>query len=473
MLIDFIEKNIKKIFIPETIWWIGIFVFTILIHSSHNLNADEGVVLSIAWEIFNGKELYRDIFEFVAPGSFYLIAYTWKIFGVSYLSAKCTAIIAIFLSAYGIAKISFELTKKKSACIIALFFIISTIYWPLISYHTFNLVFLIWGIYFSLKALENKKMVYFALSGACLGLATVFLQHIGLYIFAGIAFFFLILAIKEKGLTRFKQLLIFSMSVVFWIFLLFLKWSPVLLFKNLIVFPLVNYKEIIMVPHALIYIFLLFLAFIVCLLRKEKKVEYYFIYYIQFILLVSAATLADHFHVTKFLFPIYALIPVILINSAKIQNAIFYFLIKIVLVCLASIIILPPFIYIYDYPLFFSIKNHDVISRAAKLCADSDYIYSGPFMPNFYFELRKKNISQHFWLITNHHTEKQFNEVLEGLKKFQPKCAILSYKLVKKYSYDQNNLIDNYILNNYNYIESINSISFYQKKYELPTPANK
>lgn len=460
------EKNdIKKNLFNKInfFWWLGVFVFILAIHSFHRLDSDEGLVLSIAWGIHNGKLLYKDIFEFVAPGSFYLIAGIWKIFGVNYFIANFTSAAAIFLSAYGLFRISFTLTKNKFAYVASLFFLISSIYWPIISYHTFNLLFLIWAVYFSLKSLNCKKYIYPLLSGLFFGLAIIFLQHTGLAIFGAAALFFLLLALIEKNFFRLKQLSTLAVSAFLIVGSLFLKWPPALLFKNLIIFPFSNYQESASVPYGLIYIFLCFLVFIFYLLKNEKKLEHYFIFYIQIILLLSTYSLADHFHVTKFLFPIYALMP-LAISSIKLKKFFlqiaFYFF-----TCALALIIIAPSLISLRYSQFFNYNNDNkVITRAQELCAGSEYIYAGPFLSGFYFEMRKKNPSPHYWLITNHHTEGQFNEALEGLKKYRPNCAILNYNMVKKYRYNQNNMLDKYIFNNYNYIESINSIMFYQKK---------
>lgn len=448
-------------------WWLGLFVFTMLAYSNNALNSDEGIVLSIAQGITYGQGLYYDIFEFVAPASFYLIAGIWKIFGISYFIARYLAALAIFLTACGIFKISFALTKNRSAHIVPLLFIISAIYWPIISYHTFNLLFIVWGIYFALNTLSGKNYINPLISGFSLGLAIIFLQHTGLLIFGSIDLFFLLLALKEKSFLRLKQLILFTTPALLIISSLFLFWPPKLLFDSLIVFPFFNYTESAAVPYTLVYVFLFILGVIIYFLKSKKKTEYYFIYYIQLVLLLGSISLADHFHVTKIIFPIYALLPLI-IDSIKIKHiylqSTFFFFSAIVY----AFIIAPSLNHLLGLFFYSFIKNDNLIVRAQEICAGSEYIYSGPFLPSFYFELRKKNPSPHYWLITNHHTDKQFKETLAGLQTFQPECAILNYDMVKKYNYNKNNPVDNYLANHYNYIENVNSILFFKKKHDLP-----
>lgn len=51
------------------------------------LDLDEGIILQGAQRILDGQVLYRDFFAFVTPGSYYLLALVFKVFGNSYLVA--------------------------------------------------------------------------------------------------------------------------------------------------------------------------------------------------------------------------------------------------------------------------------------------------------------------------------------------------------------------------------------------------
>ena len=95
---------------------------------------------------------------------------------------------------------------------------------------------------------------------------------------------------------------------------------------------------------------------------------------------------------------------------------------------------------------------------------ESDYIYSGPFLPNWYFELKKKNPSRYVSLITNHHTEEQFIEMRNGIEKYKPECVILHYNMVSKYGYSKNNAVDMYITDNYYLYEEINNMKIFKIK---------
>jgi len=58
-----------------------------LFRSYANLDCDEGIVLQGAQRILDGQVLYRDFFSFYTPGSYYLFALLFKLFGSSMLVA--------------------------------------------------------------------------------------------------------------------------------------------------------------------------------------------------------------------------------------------------------------------------------------------------------------------------------------------------------------------------------------------------
>jgi hypothetical protein len=59
----------------------------VLLVLAHRLDADEGQILTGAWNLFHGARLYEDFFEFIGPGSFYWVAGFFRVLGPSYASA--------------------------------------------------------------------------------------------------------------------------------------------------------------------------------------------------------------------------------------------------------------------------------------------------------------------------------------------------------------------------------------------------
>ena len=63
------------------------FLYLCLFRRYSWVDPDEGIILQGAERILNGQVLYRDFFSFFTPGSYYLVAFVFRIFGDSYLVA--------------------------------------------------------------------------------------------------------------------------------------------------------------------------------------------------------------------------------------------------------------------------------------------------------------------------------------------------------------------------------------------------
>src|SRR5260370_34153395 len=59
-----------------------------------SLEPDEGIVLCGAERILRGEVPYRDFFSFYTPGSFYLVALVFRIFGDSLVAARLSLAVA-------------------------------------------------------------------------------------------------------------------------------------------------------------------------------------------------------------------------------------------------------------------------------------------------------------------------------------------------------------------------------------------
>ena len=398
----------------------------------------------------NNRQLYVDFFEFVPPGSFYLIFWLWKIFGVSYFIAKFFSVVIVFLSSIGIYKISQEISKNRLNYFPPLIFIISSIYWPIINYNTFNIVFIIWAIYFFVKGLSNYSDKNFIISGLLTGLSILFLQQKGIILLFILFSFLLILFFKEK---KYKLL---KLNFYFFIFsflplLFLLKWPLKILYEDLIIFPLFNYTETCSISLYLFVFFLFVLLLIIWLLRKEKNKKIWLLIYAQFFLLISATLRADFYHISLILFPLHSLLPASW-EKIKFFNLLTKSYFRLIILVSILIIIFPSILILNYYPLLFSsIQKNKIISYVKENCPGK-YIYVGPFIPGIYFETKKLNPTQNSFLITNQQTKKQFLEAKKALEKYQPSCAVLNYQIVAKFKHNKNNLVDNYILDNYKFI---------------------
>lgn len=450
-----------KIFKIKYLFWLIILEIIIFAHHNNLFSFDEGLTLGIAWDLINNKVLYYDIFEFVAPGVFYLIYFVWKLFGVSFASANIISIIAIFLSAIGIFKISCAIKKNKLCYLPPFLLVILSATWPIISYYTFNLLFIIWGAYFFIKFLDNHDNKNLIISGLFTFLSILFLQHKGLTFLLAIIFWLVILKFKDKKNALFKKLLIYISIATLPILTLFYFWPAKLLFQNLIIFPFFNYTQIGGVPANLVIYYFIFLLLIFIYLRPAKIKQIFFLLWLQSFLLLSTIPRADSYHLQLAIFPILALLPVVLekIYSEKKLIRIFYFSIILILFLAISY---KSFLYLYVSPSY-NASRRDLLEYIKKNCNSSDYIYAGPFLPGLYFEAKKLNPTAYPWLITSHHTKEQFTDAQINIANRMPECAFLNFANVERFGYDIFNPVDQYILKNYKRINQIGNILIFRK----------
>ncbi|MGH7786699.1 MAG: hypothetical protein ACRERC_07515 [Candidatus Binatia bacterium] len=118
-------------------WAVGVVSFAYLMSLPPTLNmADESVVLYGAKRVYMGEAAYRDFFEFVAPGAFYLYALAYKIGGVSITSARVTTALLNALTAVCIYFLALRIAAVGEAVIAGLMVVaICVPVWNMASHH--------------------------------------------------------------------------------------------------------------------------------------------------------------------------------------------------------------------------------------------------------------------------------------------------------------------------------------------------
>lgn len=429
----------------KLLYYLLLLVSVLFFYYRHQIDADEGVVLNGAWNLFNNLTLYYDFFEITAPGSFYLVYWLFKLFGVSYQVANIASLLILWGSAIGIYKIMDSIHRTEINYLFPFFFIISLTPFPIINHNLHNVFFLIWSVYLFLQALKHNNKYYFLTAGALGSLAVMFLQQKGLALGAASGLFLFFLVIKKK--CSIKNMLLYGLSLIGPLTLLFIKWPPSLLYNNLVHFPGSTYWEVNQMPYFSWFAFFLILIYFVIFI-KNKKVDASYLLFVQFWLLLSAIPLPDHYHLFLIIFPLLALTPYLFTSNPTVltKTLIIVFILKITF---------NPITYLTkDFQFFYSYKNEtskqQLFEYLNQTCV-GQYLYSGPFAPGLYFELQKRNATSFSFLIEKQSTPEQFNQALEEFKDRAPSCAILFYypNINNKFGHRGNNVLESYIRQNY------------------------
>ncbi len=149
--------------------------FYSLYYNRGMLLTDEGSLVHAAQRIAGGEVPYRDFYHFYAPGSFYLLAGLFRIFGESFLLSRImwvvvrAAIVALMFLA------GCRFMPKRFALLPALVTLLVPGPW-FKSFYAFSAVGCLWA---TLRYLERATLARLAAASACVAAAALLRQDVG------------------------------------------------------------------------------------------------------------------------------------------------------------------------------------------------------------------------------------------------------------------------------------------------------
>lgn len=438
----------EKIF--NLIYWLGLLGVLLFAHYRNPFDSDEGLILDGAWNLLNGRELYTDFFEFIPPGSFYLVWLIIKIFSVNYFPVKVISLLIFLFGAMGVFQISKKLSPSKLNYLPPFILITASFFWPIINHNIYNLTLLIWSTYFFINYLQNKLNRDLIFSGLIAGLSLLFLQQKGLAIIFAQGMFLIYYSYPTKTKNIFKQVSIYSAAALTPLVLLFLKWSPTFLYETLISFVLQNYIDVNKMSYTIMNFFLLTSLIAAIILKSQKSFIVHFLLWLQFCLLLTTFSRPDNYHVVLVLFPLFSLIPSIIKERWGKINPIFTYLEISLIGSILFCLVFPSVFFIAtNPPRGKSNPLYNLVDYIKENCPRENDLYTGPFIPGLYFETAKLNPTPYYILLTGFQNENFFAETKKHLEENSPRCIVMNYQIVEKFHYNKNNLVDNYIRENY------------------------
>jgi hypothetical protein len=154
-------------------------------------SGDEGYFVTGAVRIVHGQVFARDFVELMGPGSFYLLAAFFKLFGVSFLATR----ISLFLSSLGTGLLLYFLSRRVCGGYQSLPFIllVSTwfgVVWPGISHHVDSNFFALLSVACVVLWLDRPRNGLLIAAGALAGVTAFTLQTKGVLLFCAILVWF-------------------------------------------------------------------------------------------------------------------------------------------------------------------------------------------------------------------------------------------------------------------------------------------
>jgi hypothetical protein len=145
------------------------------------IGSDEGTLLEGAVRIVHGQVFARDFFEVMGPGTFYLLAAMFKLFGATFLVARSW----LFVTSLGTLLAMYFLSRRVCAryqilppiLLVSVYF--STM-WPMVNHHVDSIFFALLSVVCIVQWQDLRKGSLLLAAGALAGVTTCILQPKGL-----------------------------------------------------------------------------------------------------------------------------------------------------------------------------------------------------------------------------------------------------------------------------------------------------
>jgi 4-amino-4-deoxy-L-arabinose transferase-like glycosyltransferase len=160
------------------------------------LEPDEGIVLAGAERILRGEVPYRDFFSFYTPGSFYLLALLFRVFGDSLTVARTS----LAVTGASCSVITYVLARRVCGRSMALFAaLLTTItgvaYRFLVLHNWYSTLLCCIAVYAAVQLIDSRKSIWAFATGSLVGLTILFEQSKGVGLCLGLAAGFLALRV--------------------------------------------------------------------------------------------------------------------------------------------------------------------------------------------------------------------------------------------------------------------------------------
>jgi Dolichyl-phosphate-mannose-protein mannosyltransferase len=165
-----------------------------------SLEPDEGIVLAGAERILRGEVPYRDFFAFYTPGSFYLVALLFRVFGDSLTVARTS----LAITGASCSVITYVLARRVCSRGIALFAaVLATItgvaYRFLILHNWYSTLLCCLAVYAAVKLIDSRRQMWAFATGSLAALTILFEQSKGAGLCLGLAVGFLTLRVLGRA----------------------------------------------------------------------------------------------------------------------------------------------------------------------------------------------------------------------------------------------------------------------------------
>lgn len=164
--------------------------------------SNEGTLAAGAVRILRGEVFARDFFEVMGPGTFYLLAGTFKLMGATFLALR----VHVFLVSWGTGLVLYALTRRwrRNSAVLPCLVLAATAYglqWPGASHHVEGNFFALLAV-LCMAAWYERRRGWLALSSGALAGATAFVHQPKGVLLLGAALIWLLLQTREERAAK-------------------------------------------------------------------------------------------------------------------------------------------------------------------------------------------------------------------------------------------------------------------------------
>jgi 4-amino-4-deoxy-L-arabinose transferase-like glycosyltransferase len=199
------ERSRSERYFALAIFLLSFFYLCILRRYSW-IDPDEGIILQGAQRILDGQVLYRDFFSFFTPGSYYLLALVFRVFGDSYLVAHTA--LAFFGAVF--SPITYLLARRvcsrQASLLVTGLMTITALPWRFVVIHNWDST--LWAclaLYCAVRLLESPSVKWAFAAASLVSLTALFEQSKGAGLLLGLGTGFLIIIVGSQPSKLFTR----------------------------------------------------------------------------------------------------------------------------------------------------------------------------------------------------------------------------------------------------------------------------
>ncbi|TSC76195.1 MAG: hypothetical protein G01um101431_816 [Parcubacteria group bacterium Gr01-1014_31] len=425
--------------------------------------SDETLTLTIAWQVSQGLGLYRDVFEFHPPGTFYFFGALFRVFGPSYLAAKIAIVLLTAATGFALDVLVRRFTSRGLPRVTVLAgWLLLVWQFPAIGYHSLAHLASIWVALFLVLASVERRTGWALACGLATAAAGWYMQPYGVVLAA--------VGVGSMLATRQLRLAFAYVAALAIALLPLLAWPLPLLWQHLVRFPLTYYAPANLSQGSPAGLFVLVAVVLMvgaaAVFSRRVPSGFWPLWFMSLVLPLTVWPHSQVGYLASVAWPLLLLLVVTPPGGGAMREQIS----AIVGQSLRFVAVVGGIAAAVVSVGFFSVRwpLHDEFGLRVPFWDDlgtavqartrtNEPIFAVPYLPAIYFFAQRPNATRHNSLQTAFHPPYVLDEIITDLERTKPRVVIREYAswLARLGQYDEGNRVDAYLDMHYRFSEEL------------------